>query len=75
VEALCGFQFTIQHLDERILLVKSQPNEVIKPGDVRCIDNEGMPTPRNPMFKGKLYIKFDVEFPASGIITADSKKV
>lgn len=31
-EALCGFQFTLTHLDGRQLLIKSQPGEVIKPG-------------------------------------------
>lgn len=32
-EALCGFQFIITHLDGRQLLIKSQPGEVIKPGN------------------------------------------
>lgn len=31
-EALCGFSFTITHLDGRIILVKSSPGEIIKPG-------------------------------------------
>lgn len=31
-EALCGFQFSLTHLDNRQLLIKSQPGEVIKPG-------------------------------------------
>lgn len=31
-EALCGFQFTLIHLDGRQLLIKSNPGEVIKPG-------------------------------------------
>lgn len=31
-EALCGFQFTVTHLDGRQLLIKSNPGEVIKPG-------------------------------------------
>ncbi|GFS31131.1 DNAJ homologue 3 [Actinidia rufa] len=30
-EALCGFQFILTHLDNRQLLIKSQPGEVIKP--------------------------------------------
>lgn len=33
-EALCGFQFTLTHLDNRQLLIKSQPGEVIKPGNL-----------------------------------------
>lgn len=31
-EALCGFQFALNHLDGRQLLIKSNPGEVIKPG-------------------------------------------
>jgi hypothetical protein len=31
-EALCGFQFVLTHLDNRQLLIKSDPGEVVKPG-------------------------------------------
>lgn len=31
-EALCGFQFVLNHLDSRQLLIKSNPGEVVKPG-------------------------------------------
>lgn len=34
-EALCGFQFILTHLDNRQLLIKSEPGEVIKPGNFR----------------------------------------
>ena len=36
---------------------------MIKPGDFRCIDDEGMPRYKNPFLKGKLILKFDVTFP------------
>lgn len=36
---------------------------VIKPGDVRCIPNEGMPVYRSPAQKGKLVIHFEVQRP------------
>ena len=31
-EALCGFRFVLTHLDNRQLLIKSNPGEVVKPG-------------------------------------------
>jgi DnaJ homolog subfamily A member 2 len=31
-EALCGFHFVLMHLDNRQLLIKSNPGEVVKPG-------------------------------------------
>eukprot|EP01114_Cavostelium_apophysatum_P018060 TRINITY_DN5507_c1_g1_i1.p1 TRINITY_DN5507_c1_g1~~TRINITY_DN5507_c1_g1_i1.p1 ORF type:complete len:422 (+),score=123.16 TRINITY_DN5507_c1_g1_i1:192-1457(+) len=74
VEALCGFSFLFNHMDGRPLLVKSQPNEIIKPGDSKSIEGEGMPQKGNPFEKGKLVIKFDVEFPAPGSITPDLAK-
>jgi DnaJ family protein A protein 2 len=64
-EALCGFAFPIQHLDGRILLAKSSPGELIKPQQIKCIPNEGMPKHRSPFDKGNLLIKFEVEMPES----------
>jgi DnaJ family protein A protein 2 len=74
VEALCGFAFTITHLDGRILLVKSQEGEIIRPGDYRWIVGEGMPQHRNPFEKGRLKVIFDVEFPEAGSLSRDQMK-
>ncbi|KAJ6801528.1 dnaJ protein-like protein [Iris pallida] len=38
-EALCGFQFVLTHLDNRQLLIKSNPGEVIKPGESSSFSN------------------------------------
>lgn len=62
-EALCGFKFTIPHLDGRVLVVESAPGEIIKPNDIRSIEGEGMPIRGNPLKKGKLYVEFKIEFP------------
>jgi len=61
-QALTGYKFTITHMDGRVLVVSSE-SEVIKPGDVRVIENEGMPRYRSPFEKGKLFVKFDIIFP------------
>jgi len=63
-EALCGFHKVIPTLDSRSLVIHSMPGEIIKPGDIKCILNEGMPVYRNPLEKGRLVLHFDVKFPA-----------
>jgi len=68
IEALGGFSFNVTHLDGRVLLVKSEKGEVIKPGDIRCIANEGMPTHKKPFDKGNLYIRFAIEFPTPNFL-------
>lgn len=44
---------------------------MIKPGDVKCLLNEGMPVYRNPMEKGRLVLHFDVKFPEKNEIRTD----
>ena len=41
--ALAGGKFAITHLDDRVLVVEIIPGEVIKPGDVKSVNGEGMP--------------------------------
>jgi len=62
-EALCGFQKVIHTLDHRALVVTSLPGDIIKPGDIKCILNEGMPVYKNPLDKGRLVLHYDVKFP------------
>uniref|UniRef100_A0A0D9VWX2 J domain-containing protein n=1 Tax=Leersia perrieri TaxID=77586 RepID=A0A0D9VWX2_9ORYZ len=64
-EALCGFQFVLTHLDNRQLLIKSNPGEVVKPDQFKAINDEGMPMYQRPFMKGRLYIHFTVDFPDS----------
>jgi DnaJ family protein A protein 2 len=71
VEALCGFTFKIEHLDNRTLVVKSTEGEIYKPGDVKAIKDEGMPMHKNPYLKGNLYVEIDVDFPTNSSL--DSK--
>lgn len=71
-EALCGFQMVVKQLDGRVLSINNQPGEVISPGTIRGVPNEGMPMHRNPFEKGNLYIKFDVKFPEKNEINEDA---
>jgi len=63
IEALAGYAFTVKHLDDRTLLVKSEKGEVVTPGEVKMIGGEGMPKHKSPFEKGNLYIQFTIEFP------------
>ncbi|KAK4270509.1 hypothetical protein QN277_023538 [Acacia crassicarpa] len=74
-EALCGFQFVITHMDGRQLLIKSHPGEVIKPGQHKAINDEGMPHHNRPFMRGRLYIQFNVDFPDSGFLSPDQCRV
>jgi len=60
--ALAGGTIHIEHLDERWLTIEILPGEVIKPGDVKVVREQGMPSHRHHDF-GNLYIQFDVTFP------------
>lgn len=62
--ALAGGEFHIEHLDDRILKVQIQPGEIIKPGDVKVIPHQGMPSHRHHD-NGNLYINISVKFPES----------
>ncbi|XP_057954330.1 dnaJ protein homolog [Malania oleifera] len=64
-EALCGFQFVLTHLDNRQLLIKSNPGEVVKPDQLKAINDEGMPIYQRSFMRGNLYLHFTVDFPDS----------
>ncbi|CAK9207701.1 unnamed protein product [Sphagnum troendelagicum] len=70
-EALCGFQFPLTHLDGRLLLIKSNPGEIIKPGQCKAINDEGMPHYQRPFMRGRLYLQFSVEFPEPGSVSLE----
>ncbi|KAF9975938.1 Type I HSP40 co-chaperone [Actinomortierella ambigua] len=65
VTALAGGKIQIPHLDDRVLVVEILPGEVIKPGDLKAVMGQGMPTERHHDF-GNMYIQFEIEFPAAG---------
>lgn len=59
------FSFDPKHLDGRELVIRQAPGNVVEPGSTKMVPGEGMPRYRSPFEKGELFIKFDVEFPAS----------
>jgi len=77
-EALCGYEFLVNHLDGRKILVKSKPGEIIKPeaaqGEpyIKCVEGEGMPKKGTGGFeKGRLFIFFRIVFPEMGALGPD----
>jgi DnaJ family protein A protein 2 len=64
VQALCGVDFLFEHLDGRIVRVQSVPGTAIRPGDVKVMEEEGMPRNENPSLRGLLFVKFIIEFPS-----------
>ena len=46
-----------------MFLILLLPGEVIKTGDLKQVQGEGMPQYRNPFEKGRLIIQFNVIFP------------
>lgn len=65
VDALCGCEFHVKHLDGRVLKVVMPPGKVVKPESFYCIKDEGMPVHGRPYQKGNIYVHFSVEFPDS----------
>jgi len=60
--ALGGGQFSIKHLDDRVLLITLVPGEVVKSGTTKVIQGQGMPSLRHHE-PGDLYVHFTVNFP------------
>jgi len=68
VTALSGGQIFVEHLDDRWLSIDIMPGEVISPGALKLVRNQGMPSYRHHD-NGNLYIRFDVKFPVKGFTT------
>lgn len=61
-DALCGFDFVLEHLDGRKLHIKNE-TDIVTPGSKLTIPNEGMPN--GTATKANLHVLFDVVFPKS----------
>jgi len=57
------------------LVINHPAGEVIKPGAIKCIADEGMPQYKRSSEKGNLYVRFNIEFPPDRWITPDKIEV
>ena len=71
VESLCGLDRIIETLDNRQIVISTIPGELIRPGDIKTILNEGMPRQRTHE-KGRLMIKFSIKFPFDGFLKMEN---
>jgi len=71
LEALVGFSKEIKHLDGHIVTISS--SNVVIPGQIMRIENEGMPVHDYPSIRGSLYVEFSIQFPPNH--SEDQKKV
>lgn len=62
-EALCGFEFTIKHLDGRELVIKSRPGEIVENNCLKMLKDEGFPLQHDTFSRGSLFVNFIVEMP------------
>ena len=69
IDSLCGLDFSLTHLDGRVLRIRTRPGVVIHDQCIMKVEGEGMPLVGNPYEKGDLYIVFKVKFPESGSLS------
>jgi len=76
LEALCGYEMVIPHLDGRTIVVRSKPGEIVRPeaaqGEpfIKCVEGEGMPKKNTGgLEKGRLFIYYRIIFPTEGSLS------
>jgi len=65
IQALTGFKILLSHLDQRQICVSNRPNEIVSPGDVLRVPDQGFSIKNRPESYGDLYITFSIAFPKS----------
>jgi DnaJ-class molecular chaperone len=71
MDALCGVDFLIDFLDGKTFRVKTNEGFVIKPDQILCVEEKGLPFHKSPFKFGNLFIMFKIKFPKK--ITATQK--
>ena len=64
LDSLTGASVTLDHLNGEKVRLVTQEGDLLAPGAVRCVDTLGMPLYNQPGAFGKLYVRFQVKFPA-----------
>jgi len=60
--ALAGGHFSLPHVADKTLKVHVLPGEILKPGSLKVLKEQGMPSYRHHEL-GDLYVHFSVDFP------------
>jgi DnaJ homolog subfamily A member 2 len=63
LEALTGVDFTIMHLDGRIIKINNTKGQIVKPGQKMTVEGLGMPFHKTSYKFGNLFITFKIKFP------------
>lgn len=63
LEALTGVDFTIMHLDGRIVRIQGEKGKCVKPGAMMTCEGLGMPFHKTSYKFGNLFITFKIKFP------------
>ena len=63
LEALTQVDFTIMHLDGKIVRIQGKKGQCIKPGSTMTCEGLGMPFHKTPYKFGNLFINFKIKFP------------
>lgn len=74
LDALTGVDFTIMHLDGRIIKINNTKGQIIKPGQKMTCEDLGMPFHKTNYKFGNLFITFKIAFPTK-ISEADNAKI
>jgi len=74
VDALCGFNFEIEHLDGRKLIIESKPGQVIEDESVMVLNGEGFPVKGDPGENGNLFLEFTIDFPSSNALSSTQQR-
>ncbi|ODV61180.1 type I HSP40 co-chaperone YDJ1 [Ascoidea rubescens DSM 1968] len=73
--ALAGGQVAIKDLHNGWIKVNILPGEVIKPGALKVIEEQGMPIKNHPGSFGHLFVKFEIDFPNDNFADDDKLKL